>query len=311
MKQTTFKDAFSLMGKHPITLASYPVTFLPAPVNTGIVFREEGHDFKPTIHNTTSYEKFGANSFVSRENGVEVRVSEHFMALLYGMKVTNAIIDFEEKNTVPIFEGKDASLVKRIRTDGLEEQSLDAAVLQVGNPQPDEKLAIEYNDQDGLQIRTIVQYKNLAGGHKHIRECNITPEKYAEIVDSKPLFRVPKNAFRFLGGKNPVSGLLRAIASKYYDLDVSTKAMKNSDYLETLSQWYLFSEDIGYQIGAINCISDHTVVDKVGAFALVANSYEVPARFENVKGICNRSSHANDLKVLKGLVDNHRFVYRV
>ena len=265
---------------------------------------------KPTIHNTSAYRKLGVNSFITRENGHVVKVSEHLLALLYAMDVQNVIVDFGSADTVPVFEDKDRGLVQKIREVGLQYSSKPSASLSIRVDWSDERLSLEKNGAD-LLMQTHIAYREFFDNKEQVRQYEIHPDSYLQLAQSKPYMRVPKSVLGALTKETPVGRWLRAAARTYYQVETDFSSMLQQEYMDRLSQFYLFKEDIVDQGAAVDCISEHTAVDRLGALALPANSFSVPARWKHLKVTCNRSNHEHDLKTLAALVAHDIIAYDV
>lgn len=122
---------FAGIGLH--TGANVTVCMLPAPANTGIVFKRTdivgGPEIKAAAANViaTSY----ATS-LGRGN-VTVSTVEHLMAAFYGIGVDNAVVEIDGPE-VPIMDGSAAFFIEQIEAAGLRAQSFARKYLVVKKP---------------------------------------------------------------------------------------------------------------------------------------------------------------------------------
>ena len=93
----------------------------PAPVNSGIFFTQKGADFavKADIHHVKS----GKFSTTIGADGWVLATVEHLLSALYGLGITNAVIDVEYGREMPIFDGSAKIFAEQMLEAGIEVQN--------------------------------------------------------------------------------------------------------------------------------------------------------------------------------------------
>ena len=118
LTQKTINKKFSISGVGVHTGLKVNMSVLPAPANTGIIFKRT--DVK--IHNTVipNYRNVVDATFcttISNEYNVKVSTIEHLMGALYGLGVDNVIIELDSQE-VPIVDGSAKKFVELILGSG-------------------------------------------------------------------------------------------------------------------------------------------------------------------------------------------------
>ena len=120
-RQKTLKKAVSAAGIGVHSGAPCSIRFLPAPVDTGIVFSRT--DLNPPV-------KVNANALLVNDtmlctamnfNGVRVATVEHLMSALAGLGIDNLLIELNSPE-VPIMDGSSATFIYLFQEAGIREQ---------------------------------------------------------------------------------------------------------------------------------------------------------------------------------------------
>ncbi|MBQ3564957.1 MAG: UDP-3-O-[Alphaproteobacteria bacterium] len=116
--QKTLGSAFSIegIGVHSGKICSVKVS--PAEENTGIMF-QNSHELFPAIYNNVISTSLCTQ--ISLGNTASVNTIEHLMAALYGMQISNAIIE-PEGTEIPILDGSSLRFVELINQAGIVQQ---------------------------------------------------------------------------------------------------------------------------------------------------------------------------------------------
>ena len=114
LTQKTINKKFSISGVGVHTGLKVNMNVLPAPANTGIIFKRT--DVK--IHNTVipNYRNVVDATLcttISNEYNVKVSTIEHLMGALYGLGVDNVIVELDSQE-VPIVDGSAKKFVELI-----------------------------------------------------------------------------------------------------------------------------------------------------------------------------------------------------
>ena len=120
LQQTLAKPvSFSGIGLHSGNDVS--MTLLPAPPNTGVVFRRVDLENRTEIPAQVEYITETSRSTTIAKSEVKVQTVEHVLASLAGFRITNAIIEVDS-NEPPIADGSSREFCKMILDSGIQEQ---------------------------------------------------------------------------------------------------------------------------------------------------------------------------------------------
>lgn len=119
------------MGLH--TGEKIYLTLLPAPVDTGIVFRRV--DLEPVVEIQAKAENVGDTTLSTTLVKGDVRVStvEHLLSAMAGMGIDNAIVEVSAAE-VPIMDGSAGPFVFLIQSAGIEEQLAPKKFIRIKRP---------------------------------------------------------------------------------------------------------------------------------------------------------------------------------
>jgi UDP-3-O-[3-hydroxymyristoyl] N-acetylglucosamine deacetylase len=109
------------------------ISMLPAPVNTGIVFRRT--DLNPVIEVPASAQLVGEASMCSTlvQGGVKVATVEHIMSALAGLSVDNCVIELSSPE-IPILDGSAAPFIYLLQSTGLVVQDAPRRFMRIRQP---------------------------------------------------------------------------------------------------------------------------------------------------------------------------------
>ncbi len=118
LTQKTIKEKFSISGIGIHTGLKVKMNVLPAPVNTGIIFKRI--DLKSNnivIPNYRNVVDATLCTTISNEYNVKVSTIEHLMGALYGLGIDNLIVELTSQE-VPIIDGSAKKFVDLILKSG-------------------------------------------------------------------------------------------------------------------------------------------------------------------------------------------------
>ena len=121
IKQRTLKNAIRTTGVGLHTGDKIHLTLLPAPVDSGIVFRRV--DLDPPIEIKATAKSVGETTLSTCLIKDDVRVStvEHLMSAMAGLGIDNAIVELDAPE-IPIMDGSAGPFVFLIQSAGVQEQ---------------------------------------------------------------------------------------------------------------------------------------------------------------------------------------------
>jgi UDP-3-O-[3-hydroxymyristoyl] N-acetylglucosamine deacetylase len=133
IRQRTLKNAIRATGVGLHTGEKIYLTLLPAPVDTGIVFRRV--DLEPVVEIQAKAENVGDTTLSTTLVKGDVRVStvEHLLSAMAGMGIDNAIVEVSAAE-VPIMDGSAGPFVFLIQSAGIEEQLAPKKFIRIKRP---------------------------------------------------------------------------------------------------------------------------------------------------------------------------------
>ena len=131
-QQTLAKPAsFSGIGLHSGNKVS--MTLLPAPPNSGVIFRRVDLDSRAEIPAQVGNVAETDRSTTLSKGNAKVQTVEHVLASLYGFGVTNAVVELDSSEP-PVADGSARQFCKMIREAGIEAQAERVEPMQVTAP---------------------------------------------------------------------------------------------------------------------------------------------------------------------------------
>jgi UDP-3-O-[3-hydroxymyristoyl] N-acetylglucosamine deacetylase len=122
LKQRTLKKQVSATGVGLHNGEKVKLTLLPAPVDTGIVFRRTDLPGMPEIQATPEAVRDTRMCSALEQNGARVATVEHLMSALAGLGIDNIIIEVSASE-IPIMDGSSGPFIYLLQSAGLLEQS--------------------------------------------------------------------------------------------------------------------------------------------------------------------------------------------
>ncbi|MGK0498614.1 MAG: UDP-3-O-[3-hydroxymyristoyl] N-acetylglucosamine deacetylase [Oceanicoccus sp.] len=133
IKQRTLRNAIRATGVGLHSGEKVYLTLLPAPIDTGIVFRRS--DLDPAIEIPARAENVGDTILSTTLMKGDVRVStvEHLLSAMAGLGIDNAYVELSAAE-VPIMDGSAGPFVFLIQSAGIEEQSKAKQFIRIKRP---------------------------------------------------------------------------------------------------------------------------------------------------------------------------------
>ncbi|MFQ3168310.1 MAG: UDP-3-O-[3-hydroxymyristoyl] N-acetylglucosamine deacetylase [Limisphaerales bacterium] len=183
-QQTLAKPAsFSGIGLHSGNKVS--MTLLPAPPNSGIIFRRVDLESRAEIPAQVEFVSETDRSTTLSKGNAKVQTVEHVLAALSGFGVTNAVVELDSSEP-PVADGSARQFCKMIREAGIEAQAERIEPIQVTAP-------IEYTHNgtvisafphDGFKITCTSSDKG--GRFTQFFSVELTPETWeSEIAQAR------------------------------------------------------------------------------------------------------------------------------
>lgn len=183
--QKTLKAAFTIVGVGLHTGKNVTMTFKPAPINHGFVFKRIDLPDKPLIHVDADNVFDTSRGTSIKQNNAEVRTIEHPMAALVGMQVDNALIEIDCLET-PILDGSSRFYIEEIQKVGVVEQDAEKEFFEITKNitfhNPDKKVELIAIPADDFRISVMVDYDSevLTNQHASLYNINEFPTEFAK-----------------------------------------------------------------------------------------------------------------------------------
>lgn len=269
-KQRTLKKAVSFEGKGLHTGEAVKMTILPAPENTGIIFRRTDIEGNPEIPALSDYVTDTSRGTTIEKDGNKVHTIEHAMAAIWTLGIDNAWVEVSGPE-VPILDGSARDYTKAITEAGTEEQSAERKYYEIRDKEefkfPDKGAEITIYPDDKFSVSVHVDYDSRVVGNQYA--CYSEGDDFqAEIA--------PCRTFVFL---NELEPLLKAGLIKGGDLDnavvVGDYATSDEEIARIASVFD--KKDIKLKDGYVNNvnlrfnneIARHKLLDVLGDLALL------------------------------------------
>ncbi len=186
-KQQTIKTEVSLKGVGLHTGKEVTLTFKPAPVNTGFVFKRVDLEDHPVIEADATYVVNTQRGTNLEKNGVSIQTSEHVLAACVGMEIDNLCIELNASEP-PIMDGSSKFFVKALEEAGIEVQDAerDEFVITEIICFKDEKTGSEVMvmPADNYQVTTMVDFGTKVLGTQNASIQHISEFK-TEIANAR------------------------------------------------------------------------------------------------------------------------------
>src|SRR5690554_80184 len=133
IRQRTLKNAIRATGVGLHTGQKIYLTLLPAPIDSGIVFRRV--DLDPVVEIQAKAENVGDTTLSTSLMNGEVRVAtvEHLLSAMAGLGIDNAIVEVSAPE-VPIMDGSAGPFVFLVQSAGIEEQPAAKKFIRIKKP---------------------------------------------------------------------------------------------------------------------------------------------------------------------------------
>lgn len=296
--QNTIKNAIYLKGIDCFGGNIVETILKPAEEDTGIVFQTQKGDIQAKLEYASPYK-----ASISLNNGqVKLVNVEHMLATLYAYGIDNALVEvkripsksFEflkkihlatDFEVLPIFPEREKTLCDKLDEVGIEKQKKDGKMFKLDDSVISYNLSFHPMKQ-GLIIEATTDYP--VPGEQSL-ELGINPQTYRdELSRSRPYAKHVKTWIP-LQMANILASLLNPSFGIGHGFDDSNVFLP----VKTRKEWY---EKQPYPRG--DEITRHTIVDRLGAIALL------DGRFEGVRIATKYSGHENDLNFLKTRINS-------
>jgi UDP-3-O-[3-hydroxymyristoyl] N-acetylglucosamine deacetylase / 3-hydroxyacyl-[acyl-carrier-protein] dehydratase len=163
------ESTVSGIGLHTGTASE--VTFRPAPINTGVVFRRIDLADAPEVPALIEYVQDLSRGTTIGIKDVKVHTVEHVLAALAGLRIDNVYVDINGIEP-PVCDGSSIEFLKAIKASGREEQDSPRDYVIIGeniiyDAVKGEGVELLALPSDDFRITTMVDYNNPAIGTQY------------------------------------------------------------------------------------------------------------------------------------------------
>ncbi|MHC1706983.1 MAG: bifunctional UDP-3-O-[3-hydroxymyristoyl] N-acetylglucosamine deacetylase/3-hydroxyacyl-ACP dehydratase [Bacteroidales bacterium] len=162
IKQRTIQHPVTVSGTGLHTGIEVNLTFCPAPVNTGYVYRRVDLEGKPEIPVDANLVTDTSRGTTLELNGARVATVEHPLAALAGLGIDNCFLEMDGLET-PIMDGSSRFFVEAIEKAGIVEQDAEREYLEIKSPvsfsDRDKKVEMIALPADDFKVSVMIDYE--------------------------------------------------------------------------------------------------------------------------------------------------------
>lgn len=252
------------------------LTLLPAPVDTGIVFRRSDLDPPVDVPAKALSVRETTMSSTLIEGGVKVGTVEHLMSALAGLGIDNAYIEVSAPE-IPIMDGSAGPFVFLIQAAGIVEQPAAKKFVRIKERievREGDKIAA-FNPYDGFKVSFTIEFDHPAFHEDHKSACvDFSTTAYVKEVSRARTFGFLRD-IEYLRSKNLALG----------------GSMENAIVVDDTG--VMNEEGLRYEDEFVR----HKMLDAIGDLYLLG--YSIIGEFEGFK-----SGHALNNRLLRELLDH-------
>ncbi len=295
-KQHTIKAPVKVSGVGLHTGAQVNLTFVPAPINHGILFKRVDLPDQPTVECDVDNVVDISRGTSIEKNGARINTVEHALAALVGLQIDNVIIEVDGPE-IPIMDGSSLPFIDAISAIGLEEQNALRNFFEVPHGifyhDVEKNIELAALPLDDYRVTVMVDYNSPVLGSQHATLNNINQfEK--EIASCRTFCFL--HELEMLHKQNLIKGgdLNNAIVIvdrivKDDELDSLAKLF-GKDKVEVKKEGILNNIELRYK----NEPARHKLLDVVGDLALVGRPLKAQI-------MAARPGHASNVAFAKKL----------
>ncbi len=270
-KQHTIKSPVTISGVGLHTGVNANLTFVPAPINHGIIFQRIDLPGQPTVEADADYVVDLSRGTTIEKNGARVNTVEHCLAALVGMQIDNVLIQLDGPEP-PIMDGSSLQFVEAIESVGTEEQNALRNFFEIPHnvfyKDEEKNIEIAALPLDDYRVTVMVDYNSPVLGSQHATLTNIS--QFSKEIASCRTFcflhelEMLHKANLIKGGdlNNAIVVVDRIVED--HELDHLAKLF-NKEKVEVKKEGILNNVQLRY----INEPARHKLLDMIGDLALV------------------------------------------
>lgn len=169
-QQRTIGQAVSISGVGIHTGAMVTMTFEPAPVNHGFVFKRTDLPGEPEVPALVENVVDTSRGTTIAVNEVKVYTVEHVLAALAGLQIDNVLIKLDAPET-PIADGSSIAFVEVLEQAGIQEQDAKREYIEITENftfyDPAKDVEIQIVPSDTFRVSVLIDYDSPVLGSQH------------------------------------------------------------------------------------------------------------------------------------------------
>jgi len=293
-KQQTIRSKASLTGVGLHSGETVTVTFCPAPINHGIIFKRTDLEEQPLIPADVDLVSDTARGTTLSLNGVKVSTVEHALAAAGGLQIDNLLIEVSGVE-IPILDGSAQFFLKAIKDAGIEVQDADREYYEL-------KTNVFYNDpsrnveiiavpSEDYKVKVMIDFNSKVLGFQHAQLNDI--KDFEEEIAACRTF-VFLHELNMLVDNNLIKGGDLSNAIVYVDRPLQNSELEKLKKLFDKDDINVNTEGILNNIEVIhqNEAARHKLLDVVGDLMLVGKPIKAHI-------IATRPGHAANIEFAK------------
>ena len=270
-KQTTIAEEVSISGIGLHTGSEVSLKFIPAPANTGYVFRRVDMEGKPEFEALADYVVDTARGTTLEYKGARVTTIEHVLAALVGLNVDNVVVEMDQEEA-PILDGSSFYYVHILQKVGLKTLEEERVYFEFKEPISyiDEKRNTEMTiiPDSSRRISTMIDYNTSVLGTQNA-ELNDYADFAKEIAPCRTF--VFLHELEYLLDNNLIKGGDLSNAIVFVNKQVSDTELErlatlfNKPSVKVMQKGILNNLELKFD----NEAARHKLLDVIGDLALV------------------------------------------
>lgn len=270
-KQTTIAEEVSISGIGLHTGSEVSLKFIPAPANTGYVFRRVDMEGKPEFEALADYVVDTSRGTTLEYKGARVTTIEHVLAALVGLNVDNVVVEMDQEEA-PILDGSSFYYVHILQKVGLKTLEEERVYFEFKEPISyiDEKRNTEMTiiPDSSRRISTMIDYNTSVLGTQNA-ELNDYADFAKEIAPCRTF--VFLHELEYLLDNNLIKGGDLSNAIVFVNKQVSDTELErlatlfNKPSVKVMQKGILNNLELKFD----NEAARHKLLDVIGDLALV------------------------------------------
>jgi len=270
-KQTTIAEEVSISGIGLHTGSEVSLKFIPAPANTGYVFRRVDMEGKPEFEALADYVVDTSRGTTLEYKGARVTTIEHVLAALVGLNVDNVVVEMDQEEA-PILDGSSFYYVHILQKVGLKTLEEERVYFEFKEPISyiDEKRNTEMTiiPDNSRRISTMIDYNTSVLGTQNA-ELNDYADFAKEIAPCRTF--VFLHELEYLLDNNLIKGGDLSNAIVFVNKQVSDTELErlatlfNKPSVKVMQKGILNNLELKFD----NEAARHKLLDVIGDLALV------------------------------------------